>query len=82
MSDNIEKFISELKSMKSEGKEVGINIMIDSNIISGKLVDISSTPPFVILTDISQNGRTFGLGINMTFALNNVRGWGYKIIPE
>lgn len=77
MNIALDAFLKELYTEKKNGKQIYVEILVLSNIISGKLVGISDDHETMTLSDIHRNDKY--LNITLTILTENILGWHAKI---
>lgn len=70
-------FLKELSTEKNGGKQVYVEVLILSNIISGSLVGISEDLETITLSDIHRNDKY--LNTTLTILSENILGWHAKM---
>lgn len=78
MNKALNAFFKDLDSKKNDGKQIYVELLVLSNIISGKLVDISNEFETITLSDLHRNDKY--LNITLTILSDNILGWNAKII--
>jgi hypothetical protein len=77
MNKALEAFLKDLYSEKKNGKQIYVELLVLSNIISGKLIDISNDFGTITLSDLHRNDKY--LNITLTILSDNILGWNAKI---
>jgi hypothetical protein len=77
MNKALEAFLTGLYNKKKNGKQIYVELLVLSNIISGKLVDISNDFGTITLSDLHRNDKY--LNITLTILSDNILGWNAKI---
>lgn len=77
MHKALDAFLKDVNSEKNKGKQIYVEVLVQSNIISGKLVDISNDFETITLSDIHRNDKY--LNTNLTILSANILGWNAKI---
>lgn len=77
MHKALDTFLKGLFSEKNKGKQIYVEVLVQSSIISGKLVDISNDFETITLSDIHRNDKY--LNTTITILAANILGWNAKI---
>lgn len=77
MHKALDTFLKDLYGEKNKGKQIYIEVLVQSNIISGKLVEISNDFETITLSDIHRNDKY--LNTTLTILTANILGWNAKI---
>jgi hypothetical protein len=77
MHQALDAFLKDLYSNKKKGKHIHVELLVQSNIISGNLVGISNDFETITVSDIHRNDKY--LNTTLTILTANVLGWNAKI---
>jgi hypothetical protein len=77
MNKSLEAFLEDLAGKMKDGKQVYVELLVFSNILSGKLVDISSDLETITLSDLHRNDKY--LNTSLTILTTNILGWHAKM---
>ena len=77
MHQALDAFLKDLESNKKKGKQIYVELLVQSNIISGNLVDISNDFETITVSDIHRNDKY--LNTTLTILSANILGWNAKI---
>jgi len=77
MNQVLEAFLTDLDRKKNKGKQVYVELLVLSNILSGNLVEISSDLETITLSDLHRNDKY--LNITLTILTENIFGWNAKV---
>jgi hypothetical protein len=77
MNQALNAFLKDLYSNKKKAKQIYVELLVQSNIISGNLVDISNDLETITLSDIHRNDKY--LNTTLTILTANILGWNAKI---
>jgi hypothetical protein len=77
MNKALEAFLEDLAGKMKDGKQVYVELLVFSNILSGKLVDISSDLETITLSDLHRNDKY--LNTSLTILTTNILGWHAKM---
>jgi hypothetical protein len=77
MNKVLEAFLKDLYNQKKNGKQIYVELLVLSNLISGKLVDISNDFGTITLSDLHRNDKY--LNITLTILSDNILGWNAKM---
>jgi len=77
MNKVLEAFLQDLDRNQNDGKQVYVELLVHSNILSGKLVGISNDLETITLSDLHRNDKY--LNITLTILSDNILGWHAKL---
>lgn len=77
MNKVLEAFLKDLYNKKNNGKQIYVEVLVLSNLFSGKLVDISNDFETITLSDIHRNDKY--LNTTLTILTANILGWHAKM---
>ncbi len=77
MNQALSAFLKDRYTEMKNGKHIYMEVLVQSNIISGNLADISTDLETITLTDIHRNDKY--LNTTLTILSENILGWHAKV---
>ena len=80
MDEKLLAFLKEIQEKQKE-KDVHVTLFIESSVLIGKCIKVSSDFETVTIVDFTHNGRHI-LGGELTIFTNKIDGWSMKLLNK